>query len=75
MAAQGLAVLQDKASIPLIIEAARKAPSEMQRFIAHALVAFDDPQARAAAEKLIPDKALLAELKQTVKEKGPRGLW
>lgn len=74
-AAQGLAVLQDKNSIPLIIEAARKAPLEMQWVIAQPLVAFDDPKARAAADELIPDKAILEDLKQRVKEKGPRGIW
>ena len=74
-AGEGLAMLQDKASIPLIIEAARKAPSEAEAWIARPLVSFGDPRARAAAEELIPDKALLAELKQRAKEKGPRGLW
>jgi hypothetical protein len=75
MAARGLAVLQDKDSIPLIIEAARKAPSEIQWFIAHPLVAFEDSKARAAAEELIPDKAILEDLKQKAKEKGARGIW
>jgi PBS lyase HEAT-like repeat len=73
-AAQGLAVLQDKDSIPLIIEAARKAPSEAQGIIAQPLVAFDNPRARAAAEELIPDKEVLEDLKQRAKEKGPRGI-
>jgi hypothetical protein len=71
-AAHGLAVLQDKDSIPLIIEAARNSPSETQWFIAQALVAFDDPEARAAAEELISDKELLADIKQRVREKGAR---
>ena len=74
-AGEGLAMLQDKASIPLIIEAARKAPAEAQWGIAQPLVTFDDAQARAAAEELISDKVLLADLKQRAKEKGPRGLW
>jgi hypothetical protein len=74
MAARGLAVLQDKASIPLIIEAARNAPLEIQWFIAQPLVAFEDSRARAAADELIPDKAILEDLKQRAKEKGPRGI-
>ncbi len=75
MAARGLAVLKDKDSIPLIIEAARKAPSEAEAWIARPLVSFDDSRARAAADEFIPDKALLGELRQTAKEKGPRGVW
>src|SRR6185312_8072957 len=67
--ALGLALLQDKNSIPLIIEAAKNAPLEAQAVIARALVAFDDPKARAAADELIPDKAILEDLKQRVKEK------
>lgn len=75
IAVQGLAVLQDKASIPRIIEAAKKAPAETRPFIAEPLVAFDDPVARAAAEELIPNKEVLEDLKKRVKEKGARALW
>jgi hypothetical protein len=70
MAAQGLALLQDKDSIPLIIHAAKTAPSEMQWWIARPLLAFNDSTARAAAEELISDKQLLESDKQIVKEKG-----
>jgi hypothetical protein len=75
MAARGLALLQDKDSIPPIIQAAKTVPSEVQGWIARPLLAFDDSRAREAAEELIPDKKLLEEFRQTLKEKGPRGLW
>jgi len=74
-AAKGLALLQDKVSISSIIEAARTAPLELQWAVALALVAFDDPRARAAAEELIPNKEVLEDLKKGVKEKGARALW
>jgi hypothetical protein len=75
MAAQGLAVLQDRDSIPLIINAARQAPSEIQWFIAQPLVSFNDSKALAAADELITDKKLLEDLRQRAKAKGARGLW
>lgn len=75
MAARGLALLQAKDSIPLIIEAAQHAPSEIRWAIAEPLVAFSDPKAQAAAEDLILDQNLLNDVKQRVKEKGARGIW
>jgi hypothetical protein len=54
MAANGLAEIQDKESIPLIIEACHKAPAESAALIAKSLVYFDDPQAQAAVDNYIP---------------------
>jgi HEAT repeat protein len=56
VAAQGLAKLQDKDSIPQIISAAKQAPAEVQWRIAQHLLPFDDLNANAGAEELIPDK-------------------
>lgn len=75
MAAQGLALLQDKGSIGAIIQAAKTAPSEVQWWIARPLLAFDDSNAREAAEELISNKKVLEANRQRIKEKGARGLW
>jgi hypothetical protein len=53
MAAKGLAKLQDKESIPLIIAACQKSPGGASA-IAEALVYFDDPQAQNAAGEYMP---------------------
>jgi hypothetical protein len=72
--ALGLALLQDKDSIPLIIGACVKAPAEIANVIARPLVFFEDPRAQEAAAKFIPDQPLLNSLRQRSHEKGPRGL-
>jgi hypothetical protein len=59
-AAKGLAKLQDKESIPMIIGACQRAPVDMAAVIAQALIFFDDPQAQSAAEKYIPNDMLKA---------------
>jgi nucleoid-associated protein YgaU len=53
MAAKGLAKLQDRDSIPVII-AACQSSSWASPVIAEVLVYFDDPEAQAAAEKYLP---------------------
>jgi HEAT repeat protein len=51
-AALGLRELQDKASIPLIIEACQRAPADAAAAIARfSLAYFDDPQAQEAAKE------------------------
>jgi HEAT repeat protein len=52
-AAMGLAEIQDKDSIPLIIEACDRAPAEAASSIAEALVYFDDPEAQGAVGRYI----------------------
>jgi len=54
VAALGLAETRDKDSIPLIIEACKRAPAEAAAVIARSLVFFDDPQAQSAADEYIP---------------------
>jgi HEAT repeat protein len=53
-AAKGLAQIQDKQSIPLIIAAAQKAPTGYSYVIAESLLYFDDTQAQSAADQLMP---------------------
>jgi hypothetical protein len=72
--AVGLALLQDKDSIPLIIEACGKAPAEIAKAIAEPLVFFDDPRAQEAAGRFIPEVSLVDSLRQRSHDKGPRGL-
>ena len=53
-AASGLAEMQDKDSIPLIIEACKRAPAEAGGVIAESLVYFDDAEAQGAVDTYIP---------------------
>jgi HEAT repeat protein len=54
-AAMGLAELHDKESIPLIIEACKKASPEIAAVIAESLVYFDDNSAQSAVDQYIPE--------------------
>jgi len=53
-ASKGLAQIQDKDSIPLIIAACRRAPEGYASEIATSLVYFDDPEAQSAVDKYVP---------------------
>jgi len=53
VAAQGLAEIQDTDSIPLIIEACKRAPAEAASVIAESLVYFDDRDAQRAVDAYI----------------------
>jgi len=53
-AARGLANVHDTDSIPLIIDACRKAPDWGAAAIARSLVYFDDPAAQSAVDTYIP---------------------
>lgn len=74
-AAQGLTRLQDKRAIKFIIQASKRAPLEVAAKIAEPLVFFDDPEAQAAAEELIQNKALLSSLRKRAGEKGVKGIF
>ena len=52
--AMGLAELKDKDSIPLIVEACKRAPADAAYAIAMSLLEFHDPLAQAAAEPFLP---------------------
>ena len=73
--ARGLALLRDKDSIPLIIDACERAPAEVAVVIAVALVFFDDVRALNAASKFILNRELLAAFQKLSREKGARGLF
>jgi hypothetical protein len=53
-AASGLAELQDKDSIALIVEACERAPAEAASVIAESLVYFDDSEAQRAVDRYVP---------------------
>ena len=74
-AAKGLARLRQRDAIPAIIAAADSVPSSVKPLIARALVFFDDSRAQIAAERLIPDKPVLEELRRLSREKGTDGLF
>jgi hypothetical protein len=60
-ASLGLAKLEDRDSIPLIIEACRRAPAEAASSIAESLVYFDDPDAQSTVDIYLPqDRAKAA---------------
>ena len=54
-AARGLAQLQDKASIPLIVQACEAAPADVAFGIASGLLDFHTPEAENAAKRFRPD--------------------
>jgi HEAT repeat protein len=54
VAAMELAKVGDKGSIPLIIDACRRAPADAAAAMAQSLVYFDDPAAQGAVDQYIP---------------------
>jgi HEAT repeat protein len=71
----GLALIQDKDSIPAMIQAANNAPPGMRDLLARPLVFFDDPRAQTASQEMIKDKRVLQKMQETARTKGPRGEW
>jgi hypothetical protein len=63
VAAKGLAAAGDNESIPLIIEACKRAPSDSAVAIAESLIFFDDVRAQDAADLYLP-KELAASLRE-----------
>ncbi len=53
VAALGLAELQDRDSIPYIVQACETAPAELPALIARSLAYFDDPEAQKALDKYV----------------------
>jgi hypothetical protein len=54
VAAEDLAEMQDKASIPFIIEACKRAPPAAAALIAESLIYFDDAEAQSAVDTYVP---------------------
>jgi len=71
MAAKSLALIQDKGSIPLIIEASRKAPSDAAVAIADSLIYFDDAEAQRGADLYLPKTYAAAVREARAHGKGP----
>jgi hypothetical protein len=73
---QGLTILQDKDSIKLIIDAARRLPRSEQWTIGGYLLYFNDQAATAAGEESFVDKAQLEQMRQEIKKNGRlKPLW
>jgi len=73
VAAQALAELQDKESIPTIIEACKRAPAEAAELIADSLVYFDDPDAQNAVDRYVPKDR--AKILRDAKAQGKSTPW
>jgi hypothetical protein len=65
-AAMGLVILKDKESVPLILEACKRAPAEAASAIAISLLEFHDPEVQHAAEPYL-NKDLVDALHQQKK--------
>lgn len=75
MAAKGLAGMGDKDSIPLIIQACRRAPYEVADAISTgALLYFDDPQAQAAVDEYVP-KGIASDLRADIAKRRQTRPW
>jgi hypothetical protein len=75
LAAEGLAALGDKESIPSILDNWKKMPPELAEFAANILVYFDDPRTRAESEKLIKDKSMLERMRAQFKNQGGKAVF
>jgi hypothetical protein len=73
-AAQGLARLQDPRAVRPLIDASRRVPAEIGQTIGTALAFFNDADAQAAAERSIPDKAVLNAWRDRALE-GPKAIF
>jgi HEAT repeat protein len=69
--AQGLAILQDKDSIKLIIDSANRLPRNERWVMGKYLLYFNDPVATAAGEETFTDKGLLEATKKEISADGP----
>jgi hypothetical protein len=68
-AANGLAAIQDKSSIPLIIAACKRPYPDESEVIAQSLIYFDDAEAQSAADLYLPK-----ELAQALREARAKGI-
>jgi hypothetical protein len=72
-AAKGLAQIQDKESIPLIIAAAQRAPTGFNAVIAESLVYFDDAQAQSAVDTYMPKEKATMDREEKARGRGVFG--
>lgn len=73
-AAQGLAQIGDKASVPLIIEACKKAPRPAAIGIARQLIYFNTLEAQKAVDEYVPNEDAKAHREQMAREKKKKPL-
>jgi HEAT repeat protein len=71
--AKGLAQIQDKQSIPLIIAAAQRAPTGFNAVIAESLVYFDDAQAQSAVDTYMPKEKATMDREEKARGRGVFG--
>jgi PBS lyase HEAT-like repeat len=72
-AARGLGEIQDKDSIPLIIEACKRAPAQVAAQIALPLVYFDDNDAQRAVDLYVPKERVVEARKARAAGEKPFG--
>ena len=72
-ASKGLALIQDKESIPLIIVAIQTAPPEYNSLIAESLVYFDEVPAQNAVDNYMPRDKAATERDAKARGRGPFG--
>jgi hypothetical protein len=72
-AAYGLVSIPDPGSIPLIIDACKRAPAEARALIATSLVYFDDPEAQSAVDKYVTKD--MAKALREGRAKGKKTPW
>jgi HEAT repeat protein len=72
-AARGLAEINDKDSIPLIVATCKRAPASSATAIAWALVYFDTPEAQAAVDLYMPKDFAKAAREARTAGEGPFG--
>ena len=72
--AQGLAQIGDKASVPFIIEACKKAPRHEASAIALQLLYFNSPEAQKAVDEYVPKEDAKAHREQIAREKKKKPL-
>lgn len=75
VAAQGLARLELRSAVPMIIEAAEAAPLEPRQAIASWLLYFPEERAQSAAARLIDDADRLALEQRAAEKRGSKGVF
>lgn len=72
-AAEGLALIGDKDSIPMIVEACGRFPADVASLIARPLVYFDDEEAQVAVDRYVPKQMASDERKARADGDDPFG--
>lgn len=73
--AQGLARIQDEASISLIAATAERTPAQFGELMALTLLFFESPEASQQAERLVQDSSRIDRARRLADEKGLDGVF